>query len=204
MAGLLYREDMDAVRARLKTWWEGGDIGRPAMSITVPRNEPIERIPVMPEPAGWVTDYSTSNFDYRVNLAARQCVNTHFLAEAVPCVSPDLAPNCLALYLGCKGVDMPGTVWCEPVGSNIDDLHFDYDPDNFYWRFTKRLGREATTDRSRQVPLAVPRPDRRAGYTGRHAWHRTIADGPDRAPRMDTTLLAPDHGPLFPLLRRPV
>ena len=142
MAGLLYREDMDAVRARLKTWWEGGDIGRPAMSITVPREEPIERIPVMPEPAGWVTDYSTSNFDYRVNLAAQQCVNTHFLAEAVPCVSPDLAPNCLALYLGCKGVDMPGTVWCEPIGNDIDDLHFDYDPDNFYWRFTKRLGHE--------------------------------------------------------------
>ena len=36
MAGLLYREDMDEVRARLKTWWEGGDIGRPAMSLTVP------------------------------------------------------------------------------------------------------------------------------------------------------------------------
>ncbi|MCL5995419.1 MAG: hypothetical protein M1546_05105 [Chloroflexi bacterium] len=142
MAGLRYREDMDAVRARMTTWWEGGDIGRPAMALTVPRQEPIEHIPIMPAPPGWVTDYSTSNYDYRVNLAARACVNTHYLAEAVPFVVPDLAPNCLALYLGCKGVDMPGTVWCEPVGDRIEDLKFEYDHGNFYWQFSLRLGRE--------------------------------------------------------------
>jgi hypothetical protein len=142
MAGLKYREDMDEVRARMTTWWEGGDIGRPAMAITAPREEPIEVVPVMPEPPGWVTDYSTSNYDYRVNLAARQCIKTHYLAEAAPYVTPDLAPNCLALYLGCHGVDMPGTVWCEPVGDDIGDLRFDYDPANFYWQFSLRLGRE--------------------------------------------------------------
>ena len=54
MAGLLYREDMDDVRERLTTWWNGGDIGRPAMQITASRVEPLEHIPVMPEPAGWV------------------------------------------------------------------------------------------------------------------------------------------------------
>jgi 5-methyltetrahydrofolate--homocysteine methyltransferase len=142
MAGLLYREDMDDVRARLKTWWEGGDIGRPAMALTAPRAEPLEHIPIMPQPPGWVTDYSTSNYAYRVNLSARQCINTHYLAEAVPAISPDLAPNCLALYLGCKGVDMPGTVWCEPVGDAVEDLTFKYDPANFYWQFSLKLGQE--------------------------------------------------------------
>jgi hypothetical protein len=37
---------------------------------------------------------------------------------------------------------MPGTVWCEPVGEEIDDLRFNYDPDNFYWQFSQKLGRE--------------------------------------------------------------
>lgn len=67
------------------------------MHITAPRTEPAEDVAVMPEPAGWVTDYSTSDFEYRVNLSARACVNTHYLAEAVPQTSPHFAPNCLAL-----------------------------------------------------------------------------------------------------------
>lgn len=142
MSGLLYREDMDEVRKRLTLWWNGGDIGRPAMQITAPRPEPIEDILSMPQPEGWVTHYSTRDFDYRVNLAARACVKTHYLAEAVPSVSPDLAPNCLALYLGCRGVEMPGTVWCEPCIESPETARFEFCPENFYWQFSRRLGAE--------------------------------------------------------------
>ena len=142
MSGLLYREDMDDVRRTLTTWWNGGDIGRPMMQVYAPREKPIENIAALPQPQGWVTDYSTANFQYRVNLSARACVNTHYLGDAVPSVSPDLAPNCLALYLGCKGVESPGTVWCEPCMKSPEDARFVYDPRNFYWNFSRRLGRE--------------------------------------------------------------
>ena len=142
MSGLLYREDLDEVRRRLTTWWNGGDIGRPAMQITAPRVQPLEVLPALPAPPGWVTDYSTTNFDYRVHLSARACAGTHYLAEAVPNVAPDLAPNCLALYLGCKGLEMPGTVWCEPCMDSPEEARFEYDPENFYWNFSLRLGRE--------------------------------------------------------------
>ncbi len=142
MAGLRYREDMDDVRERLTTWWNGGDIGRPVLHITAPRAEPIERIEPLPEPEEWMGRYSTKSFEYRVNLFQRQCVNTHYLAEAVPFVAPDLAPNCLALYLGCQGVEMPNTTWCEPCIDDPDAARFDYDRGNFYWDFTLRLGRE--------------------------------------------------------------
>lgn len=142
MSRLLYREDMDDVRTLLATWWDGGDIGRPAFAITAPRPAPLEDIPAMPEPKGWVTDYSTSNYEYRVNLSARTCINTYYLGEAVPVVAPDLAPNCLALYLGCQGIDMPGTVWCKSFVERPEDIRFEFDPNNFYWRFTLRLGEE--------------------------------------------------------------
>jgi len=142
LAELQYRQDMGGVRERLTTWWNGGDIGRPAMQITAPRPEHIEDIPAMPEPPGWQTHYSTSDFDYRVNLAALGCVDTYYLAEAVPAVSPDLAPNCLALYLGCRGLEMPGTVWCERCFETPEEVRFEYDPNNFYWKFTLRLGNE--------------------------------------------------------------
>ena len=71
MASLKYRLDMDEVRKRLTIWWNGGDIGRPAMHIAAPRPKSIEDIPVMPEPNGWVTNCSTMDFAYRVNLSAR-------------------------------------------------------------------------------------------------------------------------------------
>lgn len=142
MSGLLYREDMDEVRERLTVWWNGGDIGRPVMQITAPRSEPIEQIPAVAQPDGWVTHYSTTNFDYRVNLGGRACIHNHYLGEAVPTTAPDLAPNCLALYLGCQGVEMPGTVWCEPFLADPSDARFDYDPSNFYWQFSLRLGKE--------------------------------------------------------------
>lgn len=142
MSGLLYREDMDEVRQRLTTWWNGGDIGRPVIQMSAPREEPLEQIEEMPQPEGWVTGYSTSNFDYRVNLSARACINRWCLGEAVPMVSPDLAPDCLALYLGCKGVESEGTVWCEPFIDDPDQAEFAYDPENFYWQFSLRLARE--------------------------------------------------------------
>jgi len=143
MSRWLYREDLDEARERLTTWWNGGDIGRPALQLTVPREEPIEIVEPLPEPKGWTgTPYTTIDFDFRVNRAARACIDTHYLAEAVPNVAPDLAPNCLALYLGCRGVEHPDTVWCEPCIASPEAARFDYDPGNFYWDFTLRLGRE--------------------------------------------------------------
>ncbi|MGC8832838.1 MAG: hypothetical protein ACP5R4_02195, partial [Armatimonadota bacterium] len=136
MKPLKYRNDWPEARERLAFWWNGGDIGRPTMMITAPRPEPIEQIPIMPEPDGWVTHYSTKSFSYRVNLALRACVNTYYFGEAVPSVSSaDLAPNCLALFLGCKGIEMPGTVWCQPCIESPESAQFEYDPQNFYWRF---------------------------------------------------------------------
>jgi len=142
MTALLYRPDVDAARDRLTTWWNGGDIGRPVLLLTAPRSEPIEDVPALPEPAGWTTHYSVSDFDYRVNLSARACIHNHYLGEAIPQVAPDLGPNCLALYLGCQGVDGDDTVWFVPFIDDPEATHLTFDEDNFYWQFTLRLARE--------------------------------------------------------------
>ncbi len=139
MAGLRYREDMDEVRARLTTWWAGGDIGRPAIQAHVPRAEPWEPIEALPEPPGWTGPYSTADYEYRVNLAQRECLHTTYLGEAVPRVAPDLAPNCLALFLGCTGHEMPDTVWCEPCIAAPEEARFAFDAENGYWQFVLRL-----------------------------------------------------------------
>jgi len=138
LSPVAYRPDWLEARERLTTWWNGGDIGRPIMHITVRRETPIEEIPAMPQPDGWITHYSTKSLPYRVNDALRSCLYADYFGEAVPSTSPgDLAPNCLALYLGCRGVEMPGTVWCEPCMASPEEARFEYDPENFYWKFTQ-------------------------------------------------------------------
>ncbi|MHB9022919.1 MAG: hypothetical protein ACYC7E_01905 [Armatimonadota bacterium] len=138
MGSLLYRPDWEEARARMAAWWQGEDIGRAAMQISVPREQPVEVIPPVPEPDGWITGYSTKSLPYRVYLALQRPANSDYYGEAVPADSAgDLAPNCLALYLGCRGVEMPGTVWCEPFIDNPADARFEYDPDNFYWKFSR-------------------------------------------------------------------
>lgn len=142
MAGILYKPDLDEARDRLTAWWNGEDLGRPALQLIAPRGEPLEQIPPRSEPEGWTGHYSTADFDYRAYLSATACTRQHYLAEAIPHVSPDLAPNCLALYLGCRGVERPGTVWCEPFVDTPEPPRFDIAHDNFYWDFTLRLARE--------------------------------------------------------------
>ena len=138
MAGLHYRADWEEAGARLTTWWNGGDLGRPAMHIVGPRPAPHEEIPALPEPEGWIVHYGTSSLPYRVNLALRECLHMDYFAEAAPAVAPgDLAPNCLALYLGCYGRETPDSVWCEPCIESPETARFAYDPDNFYWRFSQ-------------------------------------------------------------------
>jgi hypothetical protein len=147
MGSLLYRPDWEDARNRLTRWWNGEDLGRPAMLLTAPRTEPAELIEALPEPPGWVTHYSSLDLEYKVNLALRSCVGTHFLGEAVPAyASGDLAPNTLALYLGCKGVEMPGTTWCDPYIESPEAARFVFDPDNFYWRFSTEAYRRAIVE----------------------------------------------------------
>ena len=113
-------------------------------------------------------------------------------------------PNCLALFLGCKGVEMPGTVWCEPCMKSPEEARFEYNPDNFYWNFALRLGREQLRLGKGKFLVAVPRPHRGPRHPRRDARHRVFAAGPDRAARMGPPVPPPDHRPLLPLLRRPL
>ena len=138
------RQDINEARQRLTTWWTGGDIGRPAVQMTCPHPGPPADIPEPAVPEGVrAPRYTVKDFDFRVAYPQKHLASQLYLGEAVPSVSPDLAPNCLALYLGCKGVEGEGTVWCEPCIETPQTARFQVDFEkNLYWDFTMRLGKE--------------------------------------------------------------
>ncbi|HEY3377841.1 MAG TPA: hypothetical protein VGL77_10145 [Armatimonadota bacterium] len=139
MSSLTYYPEWEAARERLTCWWHGGDIGRAALQIVIPRATPHEVMPSMAEPPGWVTDASMHDPAYRQYLAQRAAADATYFAEAVPSPCPTyLAPNSLALFLGCEGIERPDTVWCRPFLCDDDPgaPAFSYDPNNRYWRYT--------------------------------------------------------------------
>ncbi len=145
MSGLLYRPDADEVKARLTQWWQGGDIGRPVMQVVAPRDEPHEELDEVAVPDGVTAPkYTTTDYDFRVNYGLRGPARQEYFGEALPTVAAGLAPNCLALYQGCRGVEMPGTVWCEPCLPEQDpeSVEFRFDPENFYWKFSYNLAKD--------------------------------------------------------------
>jgi 5-methyltetrahydrofolate--homocysteine methyltransferase len=89
--------------------------------------------------------------DYKLHLARAACLQREFLGEACPNhATGDLAPNCLALFLGCQGTETPESVWCEPCMPQPDVDQLVYDPENFYWRFcleASRRGHESAKGR---------------------------------------------------------
>lgn len=142
---LLYRPDWLAARTRLTDWWNGGDIGRAAMQIMTPRPTPVEHVPEMATPDGVrCAYYSTKSLAHRVYVAQWWGNNHQFFGEACPASSPgDLAPNCLALYLGCEGIEGDGTVWVRPFIAEEDPAvpALQYDADNFNWQFSQSAHR---------------------------------------------------------------
>jgi len=104
MGGLLYRENIDEARTRLTTWWNGGDVGRPAMHSYVGREAPLEQIEPLPPPDTSAPGCTTKDFAFRLNQSARACCNTWYLGEAVHALAPRPAPDCPAPCPGGKGV----------------------------------------------------------------------------------------------------
>ncbi|HEY3398476.1 MAG TPA: hypothetical protein VGM19_12545 [Armatimonadota bacterium] len=138
MSGLAYRADWLAARERLTTWWNGGDIGRAAMQLFVPREEPVEEWEVPPAPEGWLCAYSTLDLEHHVRVRLPGVASQYCLGEAVAATNAgDLAPNCLALYQGCHGLETDNSCWCEPFLEDLESADFGYDADNFYWNFTQ-------------------------------------------------------------------
>jgi len=137
---LRYRPDWLEARQRLAAWWDGADLGRPALMIEAPRIEPWEPIEPLAPPWPDISRYTSRSLAWRVYQAKVACVRRQYLGEACPKVATgDVGPGSLALYLGCEAVEAPDTVWFEPCIDQPEDFVARFDPDNRFWRFTSQV-----------------------------------------------------------------
>lgn len=128
-----------AALERMRAWWSGEDLGRPALHLVAPRSCPALPMPTPPESveARW------TDLDYRVAYAEAEVVNTAHFAEAVPGVWPYLGPVPAAAFFGAPSHCRPDTIWREAIIEDWSTDEVRWDRDNYWWRllveYTERL-----------------------------------------------------------------
>ena len=139
---LKYKEDWDDAQKRFIAWWNGEIIDRVMLSVTAPREKPIEVIPEVPAPATLLERWT--NVEYKVKSAEWHMARTFYGGEAFPYFFPYLGPGTLANYLGSEPVFAEDTVWYSKCIDDPDnDKPLRFNPRNKWWKLTVEMYRLA-------------------------------------------------------------
>jgi len=131
MLNTTYKSNWEDTKKRFTAWWDRSCIGRPILSIFGITSAITEKIP---PPLNDTERYLDVD---RIVREHRNSYLKHLpLAEAYPCMSVDLGPGSLALYLGSEPVFTQETVWFKECVSDgwkkFGPLKFN--PDNPWWQ----------------------------------------------------------------------
>ena len=143
---MLYKEDWEETQEEFKAFWKLEN-KKPLVAVTAPRREPVGTIEPLPVPAeiaklntdcwyAWALDP-----DFAVNRAEINFNNTFYGGAAFPFQMVSFGPDMIAAYLGVEPTFEKNTTWFRnPVIKDWDNLpSFQYDPENKWWKITKRL-----------------------------------------------------------------
>ncbi len=151
--GLLYKDDWEAAKERFRAWWAGESIGRAAIAVTAPRDDP----PPMGEPQCPDTpEERWTDLDYISALSEYRNSRTCFGGEAFPTWGYGYPGNKrLAAFIGCPVQLDWHTGWLDPVLTR-EDLEYEslaLDESEPHFRFTLRwLRRYAEDARGKAIP----------------------------------------------------
>lgn len=131
----------DRIREDSRAWWEGS-LERPLLQVRIGGVDPGRPEPELPRRhfaahygLGADPEQIVDRWDY--DLSCQE-----FLGDAFPAVFVNFGPGIAAGFLGGKVECDDRTVWFHPrEPADIEDLHFEYDPDNPWLRHIKRLCR---------------------------------------------------------------
>ena len=129
---LSQREDVAVARQRMRTWWEGGDIGRPAVVMSAPSESPLDEYP------------------------PGHTANRAWMAEGIPHVSARQKGHLSSYLGGSRPRERDGTVWQEPLVQQLAEARLEYDPDNSYWKSTCEAVRRQVAEAGGDYMIVIP------------------------------------------------
>ncbi len=129
------KENYDILKSSYEKWWDG-TLKRPITPIVIYGNpsEKSSKCAGLEFSTAWdmsipVTDF-IENFDANLD-------SLRFYGDAYPHLNTmAFGAGAVAAFLGCTPIGTPYTVWFKSPDENIpiEQLHFEYDPENIYFR----------------------------------------------------------------------
>lgn len=129
------KEQYAALRQTYRKWW-AGELDRPIVPVlTFGHNGEAQENKL---PLGFTTAWDMSIQPKEFVEAFDQAMDTHrWHGEAFPMFyTQRFGPGVLAAFLGCTPCATPQTVWFMPPRNDIpiEELHFEFDENNIYYR----------------------------------------------------------------------
>ncbi len=150
-------ERYEALRETYRKWW-AGELDRPIVPI-VTYNHPSHREPSPYPDLSFTTAWDFSVTEEQLIDAMDYRLSTQrFHGDAYPTIRMDpFGAGVVAAFLGCDPVSRPETVWFAPPREDIpiEELHFEFDENNRYWRRVKRVYELATEKWQGQVVMGM-------------------------------------------------
>ena len=124
--------DWERRLARQDAFWQREIIDRPVVHITIPKQTPARPYPRSRH--GCARD-RWMDAEYCAEHALATVMNTEYLGDALPRVSPDLGPDLFSAFFGCELEFDDETSWSRPnllEWSAVDQVRFG--TENPYWK----------------------------------------------------------------------
>jgi len=129
-----YKEDWDKTQQRFAGWLAGEAFARPLIQVTAPRRGTTGSSSW----TGWNFVHDPEHPEKAIEAFEQRCRITYFGGEAFPNLWINMGPGCLAAYLDCEPLILPGTVWFREANLSWDEiLQVQLDPENEWWRRTR-------------------------------------------------------------------
>lgn len=136
-------ERWEKIKDTYRKWW-AGELGRPIVPIAL-----LGRDPGRPQPkAPLLTQANCHDFSILVedliDTIDYMLSSVEFLGDAYPYFNMDVfGPGVIAAYLGARLDNSSGQVWFYPPRDDlpIQEIHFEYNPNNVWFKRTKELYR---------------------------------------------------------------
>jgi len=133
-------ERWQKVRETYRRWW-AGELHRPIMASELLGRDPGRPQPKAPPLNQRTCADLTIPAEDLVDRLDWELSRRWYLGDAYPYFNMDcFGPGVMAAFLGARLDNSTGGVWFHPPREmDIRDLHFEYDPDNVWWRRVKEL-----------------------------------------------------------------
>lgn len=149
-------KEWDKTRDTYRKWW-CGELGRPILPCVfwgkdAGRNNP--NIPLLSYENCLDLSVSPEQIIDRYDYELSCC---EFAGDSFPCMQmSQFGPGIMAAFLGAKPAYGKATVWFKPdCVIPLEDLHFEYDPDNIWWRRVSDIYRAGMQKWRGNVVMAI-------------------------------------------------